>query len=239
MLGSVLLALVLGAALLATVLTTGSTEPVQRPPTHRTAAPAAPSKEAPLLAWVDYFGNLHVGNASTGAQKVVAWAKADPTTPLVSLDGRLFWVGTGCSYATISTCPYSDFVGVIPSQVKEFDPATGTTASLGRGDAVFAAGAGRSIFVERAAPRLPGHRVSGAVRSNSEQVDRDPPRRRRSPSRLPGALRLVRQRRRRLRQPHQRGRRDPRPVGPGRGHLDPVLVRAVEPGDRSHPPTRA
>ena len=169
LLGSVLLALVLGAALLTTVLTIGSPKPRQRPPTHRTTAPAAPSKEAPLLAWVDYFGNLHVGNASTGAQKVVAHAKADPTTPLVSLDGRLFWVGTGCSYATISKCPYSDYAGVIPSQVKEFDPATGRTVSLGRGDAVFAAADGRSIFVERASLDCPAT-ATGPCNPNSEQV---------------------------------------------------------------------
>lgn len=169
MLGFLLLAVALGAALVTTVLTIGSTNPTQRPPTHRRTAPAVPSKEAPLLAWVDYLGNLHIGDASTGAQKVVARAKADPTTPLVSLHGHLFWVGTGCSYATISTCPYSDFGGVIPTQVKEFDPATGTTVSLGRGDAVFAAADGRSVFVERANLDCPAT-ATGPCDPNAEQV---------------------------------------------------------------------
>ena len=164
------------------------------PPIHRTVAPIAAPQTAPLLAWVDYFGHLHIGNATTGAQSVVARSKADPTVPLVSLDGRLFWIGTGCSYASISKCPYSDFGGVIPSQVKEFDPATGTTVSLGRGDAVFAASHGRSIFVERSSPDCPAT-TPGPCDLNAEQVVQIRLTSWRSTSRLLGALRLVRQRR--------------------------------------------
>jgi hypothetical protein len=149
LLGSALLAVVLAAALLTSVLTIGSTKPTHGPAIHRTTPTAAPSTGAPLLAWVDYFGNLHIGNASTGAQKVVGHAKASPTTPLVSLHGRLFWVATGCSYATISKCPYLPASGVTRSQVVEFDPATNKTVSLGRGNAIFAGAGGRSLFVVR------------------------------------------------------------------------------------------
>ena len=149
LLGVLLLIVALGAALLVSVVMIGSAKAPPVPAVRSTATPAAVTSTAPLLAWVDYLGNLHIGNATTGTQSVVARAKADPTIPLVSLGGRLFWVGTGCAYAGISKCPYSDDGGVIPSQVKEYDPATGVTVSLGRGDAVFAAADGRSIFVER------------------------------------------------------------------------------------------
>ena len=169
LLGVLLLVVALGAALVASVVTIGSTKAPPAAAVRRAATPAAANERAPLLAWVDYLGNLHIGNATTGTQSVVARAKADPTIPLVSLGGRLFWVGTGCSYASISKCPYSDYGGVIPSQVKEYDPATGTTVSLGRGDAVFAAADGRSIFVERQNLDCP---ASAAARCdpNAEQV---------------------------------------------------------------------
>ena len=147
-----LTALVLIAALLISILTIGS---IRTPPgtgIHPTTGPVTRTSGVPLLAWVDYLGNLHVGNASTGKQAIVGRAKADPTIPLVSLGGRLFWVDTGCSYADISRCPYSPVSGYTPLQVKEFDPATKRTSSLGPGDAVFAAANGRSIFVVR--PRL-------------------------------------------------------------------------------------
>ena len=173
LLGVLLLVVALGAALVASVVTIGSTTAPPVTAAHRTATPSAAVRTAPLLAWVDYLGNLHIGNATTGTQSVVARAKADPTTPLVSLGGRLFWVGTGCSYAGISKCPYSDFGGVIPSQVKEYDPATRTTLSLGRGDAVFAAADGRGIFVERQNLDCPAA-AAAACDPNAEQLVRIP-----------------------------------------------------------------
>jgi hypothetical protein len=147
-----LTALVFIAALLISILTIRS---IRTPPgtgIHPRTAPVTLTSKAPLLAWVDYLGNLHVGNASTGMQAIVGRAKADPEIPVVSLEGRLFWVDTGCSYANILRCPFSPTSGYTPSQVKEFDPATKKTTSLGLGDAVFAAANGRSIFVVQ--PRL-------------------------------------------------------------------------------------
>ena len=149
LLGSALAAVALAIALLTIVVSIGSTSPAPRPAVPPVASVAAPLSAAPLLAWVDYKGDLHIGNAATGAQSILGQAKADPTTPLVSLGGRLFWIGTGCSYIGVSKCPYSDFGGVLPTQVKEFDPATKTTVSLGRGDAVFAGPGGHTIDVVR------------------------------------------------------------------------------------------
>ena len=151
LLGSALVAVALVVALLTIVVSIGSTAPAPAPgPAIPWAtSPAVSSNATPLLAWVDYNGHLHIGNAATGAQSIVGQAKADPTTPLVSLGGRLFWIGTGCSYEGVSKCPYSDFGGVLPTQVKEFDPVTKTTVSLGRGDAVFAGPGGHTIDVVR------------------------------------------------------------------------------------------
>ncbi len=169
LLGSVFVAVALTAALLTIVVTVGSIPPAPGPAVLRATSPAVPSNAAPLLAWADYEGHLHIGNAATGAQSVVGVAKAGPTIPLVSLDGRLFWIGTGCSYVGVSKCPYSDFGGVLPTQVKEFDAATKTTVSLGRGDAVFAGADGRSIDVVRKSLDCPAT-AQGACDPYAQQV---------------------------------------------------------------------
>jgi len=151
--GLLLAVLVLVAALVASIVTTGPTTARRETGIPRTSSPTpAAIRGAPLLGWVDYLGNLHIGNASTGHQRIVGRAAADPTTPLVSLDGRLFWVGTGCSYLPVSKCPYSPWAGLTPLRVKEFDPITKKTVSLVRGDTVFAGADGRSLDVVQ--PRL-------------------------------------------------------------------------------------
>jgi hypothetical protein len=115
-------------------------------PRHAPApTPAAPD---PTIAWVDYLGGVHVGDPLTGRQSIVTTAHADPTTPLLSLDGRLFWVGTGCTYEPVSRCPYAVNSGYSLPEVKEFVVASRTTTSLGRGDAVFSAGTG-AVYIER------------------------------------------------------------------------------------------
>ena len=169
LLGAVFVAVALVAALLTMILTIGSTPPAQRPAVRPAASPGVPPNAAPLLAWVDYEGHLHIGNAETGTQSIVGQAKADPVIPLVALHGRLFWVGTGCAYEGISKCPYSDFGGVLPTQVKEFDPATKKTVSLGRGDALFAGPGGHSIDVVRKTLDCPAS-VHGACDPYAEQV---------------------------------------------------------------------
>jgi hypothetical protein len=102
------------------------------PATGRGAAPLRPpapfpTGRIPTIAWVDYLGGVHMGDPLTGHQRIVTTAHADPTTPLVSVDGRLFWVGTGCTYEPVSRCPYSFTAGYGVPAVREFVLATRTT----------------------------------------------------------------------------------------------------------------
>jgi hypothetical protein len=60
-------------------------------PVPRRASSTGQHRPAPSLAWVDEQGRLREGDPLTGAEAVVGTAKADPTTPLVAVDGRLFW----------------------------------------------------------------------------------------------------------------------------------------------------
>jgi Neocarzinostatin family len=95
-----------------------------------------------MAAWIDYYGQLHVGDLSHKTQSVVAAAGGDPTTPLVQAGGRLFWVrnnapvGPGGLYQSDNT----SIVG--------FDPASGTPSSLGPGVAVFPTPDGRDLYVQ-------------------------------------------------------------------------------------------
>jgi hypothetical protein len=94
---------------------------------------------APLVAWVDDNGGLHVGDLATGRQRLVATVRADPTVPLVSAGGRIYWVDTGGEYLP--------GYGQWPDVVRSLDPATGTTRSVAPGQAVFASADGRDVFI--------------------------------------------------------------------------------------------
>jgi hypothetical protein len=149
---------------------------VSGPATGRRAAPRqtpVPTRagRAPTLAWVDNLGGVHVGDPLTGHQITVTTAHADPVEPLVSMDGRLFWVGTGCTYVPISRCPYSITAGYSLPVVREFVLARRTTKTLGPGDAVFSAGDG-AVYIER--PTLACPPVGTTCDPRSEQVVRVP-----------------------------------------------------------------
>jgi hypothetical protein len=94
---------------------------------------------APLVAWVDDNGGLHVGDLATGRQQLAARISADPTVPLVSADGPLYWVDTGGGY--LAGCGYW------PDIVRSLDLATGRIRSLAPGQAVFASADGRHVFI--------------------------------------------------------------------------------------------
>jgi len=94
---------------------------------------------APLVAWVDDSGGLHVGNLVTGRQRLVTTIHADATVPLVSAGGRLYWVDTGGGYLR--------GYGYWPDIVRSLDPATGEIRSLAPGQAVFASADGRYVFI--------------------------------------------------------------------------------------------
>jgi hypothetical protein len=125
----------------------------------------------PTLAWVDYLGAVHVGDPLTGQQTIVTTAHADPTTPLLSMDGRLFWVGTGCRYEPVSLCPSGIDAGYSLPIVKEFVLAGRATRDLGHGDAVFSAGDG-AVYLERPTVACPS--VGPSCDPKAEQVVRVP-----------------------------------------------------------------
>ena len=119
------------------------------PGAQRNAVPAASRQGAPTVAWVDYYGNLHLANAATGRQQVLGRARAEPTTPLVTIAGRLFWIDTSCSYVPVLKCPYSPTEGFPASVVKEFDPASRTTRTLGPGESVFTSANKKALLIVR------------------------------------------------------------------------------------------
>lgn len=96
---------------------------------------------APLVAWVDDNGGLHVGDLATGRQRLVATARADPTVPLVWAAGRLYWVDTGGG----DLLGYGNW----PGAVRSLDLATGKIRSLGPGQGVFASADGRHVLIAR------------------------------------------------------------------------------------------
>jgi len=119
---------------------------VQRPPTvqHPTAPvrPVAGATVLPQVAWVDNYGQLHIGDISGFTQRVVAQADADPTTPLVTADGRVFWVRSQHQVPDLPVTP-------IPNPVVfGFDTATGQTEQIASGTQVFASVDRTFIYVE-------------------------------------------------------------------------------------------
>lgn len=120
----------------------------RRGPAHAAHPPAA-AHRAPgftlppaAVAWVDYSGQVHIGDVSTLAQHVAgtipAWAGAGW---LVQAGGRIY--GSG------------------PAVIRKFDPATGATVRLGPGVGVFPSADGRHAYVERTSTSLVELRASG------------------------------------------------------------------------------
>ena len=162
------LALVVGAV---AVSTTPSSSPrsIASSGSHTgSAAPDSPASS--IVAWVDYYGDLHIGSPDGTNQRVVRKIQANPTTPLVWVAGRLFWAGN-CSDLAASRC-YSSSSGFPLSQVQEYDPVSNRLRSLATGSAVFASVDGLSVFV--VGPRLDCPPTTGSCDRNAEQLSRIP-----------------------------------------------------------------
>jgi hypothetical protein len=132
------------AAVIASVLTTSATTPVRQPATPPPGAPTATVTGAaavPQVAWVDNYGRLHIGDLSGFTQRVVAQADADPTAPLVTADGRVFWVR---SQQQVPDQP----INVLDPKVFGFNVATGQTEQIASGTQVFASVDQTFIYVE-------------------------------------------------------------------------------------------
>lgn len=118
----------------------GQTHPAHPP----AAAHRAPGFSLPpaAVAWVDYSGQLHIGDVATLAQHVAgtipAWAGAGW---LVQAGGRIYGAGA--------------------ATVREFDPATGRTLRLGPGTGIFPSADGRHAYIERTSTSLVELRTSG------------------------------------------------------------------------------
>ena len=115
-------------------------------PRHRAVKPvAAVVRPAPgvtlppvRVAWVDYWGQLHVGNLATRAQRVVAKVDASAADPMIQAGGRLYWADDNNNAAPI----------------RDYDIATGKIRYLARGNSVFASPDGRHIYIVQTGRRL-------------------------------------------------------------------------------------
>ena len=122
-------------------LVTGWPRPAALKPAAGAAAPRrTPDVTLPAvrMAWVDYGGQLHLGNLATRDQQVVATVDASPSDPLIQADGRLYWADSNTGDAP----------------VRDYDIATGRIRNLARGDSVFASADGRHIYLAPTATKL-------------------------------------------------------------------------------------
>ena len=90
------------------------------------------------VAWVDYGGQLHVGNLATRDQHVVATVDASPSDPMIQAGGRLYWADSNTGAAPI----------------RDYDIATGKIRYLVRGDSVFASADGRHVYIVHGSTKL-------------------------------------------------------------------------------------
>jgi hypothetical protein len=111
------------------------------------AAPRAPGSTLPpaRVAWVDYGGQLHIGDLATGTQQVVATVDASPADPMIAAGGRLYWADGNGNAAPIGA----------------YDIATGTIGHLARGNSVFASADGRHLYIAQTGTRLTELPASG------------------------------------------------------------------------------
>jgi hypothetical protein len=101
----------------------------------------------PGVAWIDYDGQLHIGNATTLRQRIVATnTGASPTTPLTEADGRVYWVDPARHFS-----PQSGYS--LPT-VHDINVATGVISHDGPGEVVFLSADRRTLMVQRTATEL-------------------------------------------------------------------------------------
>jgi hypothetical protein len=112
-----------------------------RQPAAGTGVPRpAPDVTLPAvrMAWVDYGGQLHLGNLASRDQHVVATVDASPADPMIRAGGHLYWADSNAGAAPI----------------RDYDIATGRIRYLARGDSVFASADRRHIFIAQGATKL-------------------------------------------------------------------------------------
>jgi hypothetical protein len=99
---------------------------------------AEPSSVA-RAAWVDYNGDLHIGQLNGGSQRIITDAGASPTTPLVALGGDIFWVRLGTAPSPTPA----------RSTVEELDVSSGVVRRIAQGQMIFPSIDSKDLFVVR------------------------------------------------------------------------------------------
>jgi hypothetical protein len=156
---------IVGTVLAATLLNPASPSPRSSPQTPSLPTePITNTGVAPQIAWVDYYGQLHVGDLAGLTQRVVAQADADPTASLVSLDHTIFWVRAMLPNSKQTVDP-------IPNpMVQGFDTTTGRTFTVAPGMQVFASFNQTFLYVETDYGHLSEYWPNGASRGHVLQL---------------------------------------------------------------------
>jgi hypothetical protein len=90
------------------------------------------------VAWVDYSGQLHIGDVATDRQHVVATVRSDAGDWFVAAAGHVYW---------------PDF-SKNSGPIRGYDLTTGKVRRIGRGESVFASPSGRHLYIMRSGTRL-------------------------------------------------------------------------------------
>src|SRR5579872_2971666 len=61
-------------------------------PSPRGLKPLGSPKHTTEIAWIDYSGGLRIGDPGLGTAHLVARTSADPTTRLVQIEGRVYFI---------------------------------------------------------------------------------------------------------------------------------------------------
>jgi hypothetical protein len=117
-------------------VTPGSSERHRIAANNASRLPVLPGS-GPDAAWVDYSGNLRVGQLAAGAQHIVTRAGASPTSPLVAIGDDIFWVRMSSDTSR----------GNPPPVVDELDVASGIVRRVTQGQTIFPSVDSRSLFV--------------------------------------------------------------------------------------------
>src|SRR6266516_4522414 len=150
-------AVILALAGLVAAALTGGGRPAA--PAHRAGAgprpavstrPSVPRFTLPAahVAWVDYGGQLHIGDVATGTQRIVANIPSDDGGWFVRAGGRLYWPDFNSDKNVVA--------------IRDYDLATGRIRYLARGESVSASADGRHVYIMRSGTRLIELRADGS-----------------------------------------------------------------------------
>jgi hypothetical protein len=92
------------------------------------------------IAWVDYSGQLHIGDVATGRQHVVANIPSDGGGWFRRARGHLYWPDFNSAKNIVA--------------IRDYDLATGKIRQLSRGKSVFASADGRHLYILRTGTSL-------------------------------------------------------------------------------------